>query len=354
MSVKKRKIRKYMVDGENSIGYCLSVVDAPAVESNFQYFSKEKIEKFVASEEGEKRMIYGCALRPDFQIYRYDGKDEYYLEFSADAIDKISKNYFKMGFQNAWTEQHNEEIEGLTITESWIKCDNVYDKSIALGLDNELPIGTWFIGCYCENDEIWEGVKNGTYNGFSIEALISLEEFNKIDKSENNMVLETNEMFWTKLKDTIMGIFKKEEIAEMSGMTVEQYDEEVKAIEAELEEQTPPTETVETPTEQPQETVTEAAEAVETQVMDEVPTETEKEAEKPSDEVVQEPNPLEETIKNLLEEVRALKEMNQGLQDKVADLGKKPSTDPINTNARNGGQGGSSYDAWRAQMAKYI
>lgn len=335
-----------MVDGENSIGYCLSVVDAPAVESNFQYFSKEKIEKFVASEEGEKRMIYGCALRCDFPIYRYDGNEEYYLEFSADAIDKISKNYFKMGFQKSWTEQHNEEIEGLTITESWIKCDNVYDKSIALGLDKDLPVGSWFIGCYCENDEIWEGVKNGTYNGFSIEALISLEEFNKIE-NKDNMVLD-DEMFWTKLKDTILSIFKKEDIEPIDMVDMSKQEK----INTELEEQTP-TETVETPVEQPQETVTETPEAVETPTVDEVPIEPEKVAEKPSDEVVQEPNPLEETIKNLLEEVKALRELNQGLQDKVNDLGKKPSTEPTNVNARNGG-GQSTYEAWRSQMAKYI
>lgn len=349
MSVKKRKIRKYMVDGENSIGYCLSVVDAPAVESNFQYFSKERIEKFVASEEGEKRMIYGCALRPDFQIYRYDGKEEYYLEFSADAIDKISKNYFKMGFQNAWTEQHNDEIEGLTITESWIKCDNVYDKSIALGLDKELPIGTWFIGCYCENDEIWEGVKNGTYNGFSIEALISLEDFSKIENDDNMM----SESFWKRMKDTLVEVFtahnEKEELAAASGFTsVEQYENEVETIKAELEEQTPAQEepTVEAPVaEEP--TVTEET----TPTVEEPAKEETKDI--PTVEEAQ-PNPLEELVKNLTEEIKALREMNDGLVQKVNDLGKKPSAEPINTNAKNGGTGGDTYSSWREQMSKYL
>lgn len=352
MSLKKRKLRKYMVDGDASIGYCLSVVDAPAVESNFQYFSKDRIEKFVASEEGEKRMIYGCALRPDFQIYRYDGNEEYYLEFSKEAIDKISKNYFKMGFQNSWTEQHNEEVDGLTITESWIKCDNVYDKSIALGLDKELPIGTWFIGCYCENDEIWEGVKNGTYNGFSIEALISLEGFNKIDKNENDMVLEDNETYWEKFKSVLKEFFKKEQLAEMSGMTVEQYDEEVKAIQAELEEQTQPTETptVETPTVTEEPTVAEEP-TVEEPTVTEEPAVTE-EKDIPTVEEAQQ-NPYEELLKNLNAEIEALKNEVNRLGEENKKISAQPSVKPISTNASNGG-GQSTYDAWREQMAKYM
>ena len=173
-----KKLKRYKVTPDESFCLAVSVVNEPAVESQFVYFSKQKVEKFVGV-EGEKRMIYGCAMRPDFPMYRNNGEEEYYIEFSKEAIDKISKNYFKMGFQSNWTAAHKDEVEGLTITESWIKEDMEHDKSIAVGLDSELPVGTWFIGCHCENDAIWNKVKAGTFHGFSVEAVLSVEEFEK-------------------------------------------------------------------------------------------------------------------------------------------------------------------------------
>ena len=206
----KKKIKRYKVSPDESLCLAVSLVNKPAVESDFQFFSEQKIEKFVGV-EGERRMIYGCALRPDFPIYRNNGEEEYYLEFSKESIDKISKNYFKMGFQTNWTEAHKDEVEGLTITESWIKESMTMDKSVALGLDADLPIGTWFIGCYCENDDIWSKVKEGNYMGFSIEALIGVEEFEKQveELNENNMdINETNDMnFWSKMKEVLSEVF---------------------------------------------------------------------------------------------------------------------------------------------------
>ena len=118
----RKKIKRYKVSPDESLCLAVSVVDRPAVESDFMFFNEQRMEKFVGV-EGERKMIYGCALRPDFPIYRNNGEEEYYLEFSKDAIDKISKNYFKMGFQSNWTAGHKDEVEGLAITESWIKED---------------------------------------------------------------------------------------------------------------------------------------------------------------------------------------------------------------------------------------
>ena len=98
----KKKIKRYKVSPDESLCLAVSVVDKPAVETDFIYLSKQKIEKFVGV-DGERRMIYGCALRPDFPIYRNNGEEEYYLEFDKEAIDKISKNYFKnIEFINKW------------------------------------------------------------------------------------------------------------------------------------------------------------------------------------------------------------------------------------------------------------
>ena len=344
----KRKLKRYKVSPDESLGLAFSVVNSPAVESDFQYFSEQKLEKFVGV-EGERRMIYGCALRPSFPIYRRTEDEEYYLEFDKEAIDKISKNYFKMGFQSNWTEAHKDEVEGLTITESWIKEDMQADKSIALGLDPSLPIGSWFIGCYCENDDIWNKVKSDQYHGFSIEAIVGVQDFEQqLEElnTNNNMDNTNEEMFLDKLRNVLKEFFtsKKEEPAEIEPTNID------------LEEQQPTT----------QETVVEEPVVEEPKVEEPVVEEPKVEEPKPQEEPKQEEAPveqpkdnhLEELINNLKEEIAALKEMNTGLQEKIKDLGSQPSANPVNVNAKptgaNVGVGSSSYQAWREQMAKYI
>lgn len=348
-----KKIKKYKV-GIDSETYAISMVEEPAIEVDFVALTKEepKMELF---QSDERHICYGAALIPNKDIYRVseDGT-EYYLSFTEESISKMSQEFMREYRQHNVTLDHQDDANEVYIVESWLVEDSYKDKANALGID--VPKGTWMVAMKVNNIETWERVKAGELKGFSVEALISLEDFNKIENNDN-MVLEDNEMFWTKLKDTIMSIFKKEQLAEMSGMTVEQYDEEVKAIEAELEIETPTeTPTVETPavdakadstdkgvTEEP--TVAEEPTVEEPAVTEENDIPTVEEAQ---------PNPYEELLKNLNAEIKALKEMNEGLVQKVNDLGKKPSAEPINTNASNGGNGGSSYESWRAQMAKYI
>lgn len=339
----KKKLKKYKVSADDSMGLAFSVVDRPAVESEFTFLSEQKIENFVAA-EGERRMIYGCALRPDFSIYRNNGGEEYYLEFDADAIDKISKNYFKMGFQDAWTEAHKDEVEGLTITESWIKESMTMDKSIALGLDPSLPIGSWFIGCYCENDDIWQKVKEGTYHGFSIEAVVGLEEFNSQITNENNDEIMTNEMFLDKIKQMFNDF--------VASVSLNKQEDQIEPIEPEaLAEQTPNEPTVETPAEPtPEPTEAPNEPKVEEPAVEE-PTE-EPTPQEPTEAPKEDTKHLEELINSMKSEIEALKGLNAELKGKVKALEKQPSVQPVNTNAKPNVS--STYSAWREQMAKYL
>lgn len=341
----KRKLKRYKVSPDESLGLAFSVVNSPAVESDFQYFSEQKLEKFVGV-EGERRMIYGCALRPSFPIYRRTEDEEYYLEFDKEAIDKISKNYFKMGFQSNWTEAHKDEVEGLTITESWIKEDMQADKSIALGLDPSLPIGSWFIGCYCENDDIWNKVKSDQYHGFSIEAIVGVQDFEQQleELNTNNNMINTDEMsFWTKMKEVLAEAFsKKEEPAEIESTN----------IELEEEPQAEPQPTVEAPkVEEPKVEENPIIDGGDPHEILAPKAEESKQEEAPK---VEEPkdNHLEELINSLKEEIAALKSSNGELQEKIKDMGKQPSANPVNTNAKPNGN--STYSAWREQMAKYM
>lgn len=356
-----KKIKKYKV-GIDSETYAISMVESPAIESDFVALSKEE-EKRVFLESDERHMVYGAALIPDKDIYRNNGEQEFYISFTKESIEKMSQDFMKNYRQNEVTLDHEEMANDITITESWLVEDPYKDKANALGIN--VPKGTWMIGMKVNQIDVWDRVKSGELKGFSVESMISLEDFSK--QNTNNMNIETNDnMFWDKMKNILSEVFtslsmsKKdedivktmnegtntiEELAAMSGFTsVEEYQKEVEAIEAELEENAQPTEpTVETPkTEEP-------AVVEEPKVEEPKPTEEEpKVEEKPQENNAH----LEELINSLKEEINALKEMNNGLNDKVKELSKEPSAKPVNTNAKP--SGASTYSAWREQMRNMI
>lgn len=337
-----KKIKKYKV-GMNSETYAISLVESPAIEEDFIALSKEEEKVEIKLSDDEKHIVYGAVLVPDKDIYRNNGENEFYLSFSKESIEKMSQDFMREYRQYEVKTDHDKIADEVCVVESWIKTDLFKDKSVALGLNETLPIGTWFAGMKVNNIETWERIKSGELKGFSVESMISLEEFEK--QNNNDMNIETNEMFFDKLKN----VFKEV----LASVTMSKQDEDIEPISMEdMAEQTPTEPTVETPVEQP---------TVET------PTETVVEEPKPQEEpkpteetVVEEPKPqetpdnhLEDLIKSLKEEIDALKKMNSGLDKKVKELSKTPSAAPVNVNAKpSGGVGvdSSTYQAWREQM----
>ena len=140
----------------------IAVVDRPAIEVNFLCFAKEETQELVFANE-ERQELVGAFLIPDKRMLRYDENNEpYKVFFSKETVAKIAHEFlgnrqFNIG--------HNEDTDRLVLQESWIKTTD-QDKSTALGLN--VPIGTW-LGCVKVNDnELWQKIKEGEYNGFSI------------------------------------------------------------------------------------------------------------------------------------------------------------------------------------------
>ena len=331
-----RKIKKYKV-GIDSETEAISMVTEPAIESDFVFFSKDKDIVKEAFSSDEKHMVYGAVLRPDFPIYRYDGENEYYLEFTSESIERMARDYMMNYRQGNVTIQHEEYANEVFMVESWIKQDMDKDKSVSVGLDKSLPIGTWFCGFYVNNNDIWERIKSGELKGFSVEAMIDLEDFAKVKKEDE---FEMNETFWDKLKTIVNeALGKKEEKMEEQPIVNEPQPTVV-------EEPKPSEPTV---VEEPKPTVEEPKVEEEPKKEDPKPTEpTVKEEPKPNDDG----NHLNDLIASLREEISALKEANTVLVEKVNDLGKMPSANPINVNGKNGTP--STYSSWRDMMANMI
>ena len=145
----------------------VSLVDAPAIEENFIALNKEyKIE--FAEVDTEKRILMGAALIPNKQIYRKNGKDEFYVFFSEATVKQASELFLKNGNQSNATLEHKAKFDGATVVESWIIDNPEMDKSKQYGFS--LPKGTWMISMKIEDDKVWQQVKEGVYKGFSIEG----------------------------------------------------------------------------------------------------------------------------------------------------------------------------------------
>ena len=331
-----KKIKKYKV-GLQSETYAISLVESPAIEETLVALEEQKEIKVQLANE-EKHMVYSAVLVPDRPIYRRneDG-DEFYVEFTKESIEHMSQQFFKEYKQNEVTLDHNTTASDITVVESWIKCDMFKDKSVALGLNEELPVGTWFCGMKVNQIDVWDRVKEGSLNGFSVESLIRLEEFEK--QNENNMNIEANEMFFDKLKN----VFKEV----LSTIAMSKGEEDIEPTNIDLEAEPAP---VAEPEPKPAEPAPEPEPVVE-------PAPEPKPAEPVEEPKPAEPEPapdnhLEELINSLKEEVEALKKMNSGLNNKVKELSKQPSAQPVNVNAKP--SGGSTYSAWREQMSRYI
>ena len=164
------KIVELIIDEEQELSgiEAISIVDEPAIEENFIALSKQHEIK-LAEVDKEKRILMGAALVPNKNIYRRNGEDEYYIFFSDDTVRKASELFLMRGNQNKSTLEHQAELYGLSVVESWIIEDDVHDKSRKYNMD--LPVGTWMVSMKVNNDEVWNNyVKTGLVKGFSIEG----------------------------------------------------------------------------------------------------------------------------------------------------------------------------------------
>lgn len=151
--------------------FAVSLVENPAIEENWIALSSQKdidIIEFKTVDE-ERRVVVGLALVPEKRIYRKMKGKEFNVFFSAETIAKTQELYMKNLNANNVTSEHERPVKGATVIESWIVEDTKNDKSNIYNL--KAPVGSWAIMMKIYNDEEWEQVKNGSYQGFSIEGM---------------------------------------------------------------------------------------------------------------------------------------------------------------------------------------
>ena len=166
----------------------ISIVENPAIEENFIALNKQEVQ--FAKKDAEKRILMGAALIPNKPIYRKSGEEEFYVYFTKETIRRASEMFFQNGNQNQSTLEHEAELQGLSVVESWIIEDEQKDKSRLYGL--EMPVGTWMVSMKVNNDDVWNNyVKTGKVKGFSIEGFfVDKVNFAKQEMNEEEAATE--------------------------------------------------------------------------------------------------------------------------------------------------------------------
>lgn len=164
------KVYELVIEDKEDEVFAISLVENPAIESDWVYFDKEVIQ--FASVDTEQKMLIGPILIPDKKILRVDAEGQpYHVFFTKDTVKKLAQNYLMKKYTDSATLEHEKSIKGVHLIESWVK-DGQLDKSNNYGLN--VPKGTWLGIFKITDDNIWNDfIKSGKVKGFSIEGLFS-------------------------------------------------------------------------------------------------------------------------------------------------------------------------------------
>ena len=189
MAELNRPVYEALVTSEDAGMLRISLVDLPAVESNFLAFAKEGAQPahlyFVRDEE--RRIVRGVVMRADYPILRRNGDYEYFIVFRADTIRVMAEKYLAESRQNNVDEMHNHaEVDQVQMVQYFIKDTAA---GIAPAGFEDIADGSLFAEFHVLNDEVWSKVKDGTYRGFSLEGAFELapEQMKAIPKTDKNM-----------------------------------------------------------------------------------------------------------------------------------------------------------------------
>ena len=195
------ELSELIIDEEDESGVdYIALVDQPAVEKLWLAFNKQKeIDLKFKIQDADKRIVSGFFMIADLPIMRANENGEkFYVVFKKDTINKIVNKFFKQGYSNNINIMHDKsnEANGVYVIESLI-IDKERGINTPKGFD-EVPDGSWWGSMRVENDLVWQQIKDGVFNGFSVEGLFSQDNPRDI-----------KEKIITKIRDVVKNYKKK-------------------------------------------------------------------------------------------------------------------------------------------------
>ena len=177
-----------LIDSEDTGMIRISLVDLPAVESDFLAFDEQKAAQLFSVQDEEKRLVRGVVMRADFPIYRESPTlGAYYVVYTKGTIREMAEKYLADSRQNNVDLMHDgKEVDGVQMVQYFI-------KDTAAGINPEgfenIADGSLFAEFHVLRDDIWEDIKAGVFKGFSLEGVFTMvpEQFSKISNTSKFM-----------------------------------------------------------------------------------------------------------------------------------------------------------------------
>ena len=148
----------------------MSFVDSPATEIEWAKFSS--LERTVQLAVQDEQIVSGVVLVPDQKIYRKDDDGrEYYVAFNKETIKKFAELVIKKSASVDLNHSENP-VEGVHLIEIFIK-----DSSKGINPNYvDVPDGSLIASYKVDNMDVWNKIKSGDLNGFSIDAVFNYSE----------------------------------------------------------------------------------------------------------------------------------------------------------------------------------
>lgn len=178
--MKLQDIEMKITDEMDEGVFAISLVDKPAIEEDFIKLSAEEVQLKVLDEE--KRIVVGFALVPEKRIYRRVKDKEFNIYFTKETIAKTQELFMRKLNLSNFTIDHEKEVQGVSVIESWVVEDPKNDKSNIYNLNAKG--GEWVLMSKIYNDDIWKEIKEGKFKGYSIEG--KFDGFDELKQSDDN------------------------------------------------------------------------------------------------------------------------------------------------------------------------
>lgn len=234
---------KITIDPEYSEGQDLGIemiafTAKPAVKVKGMAFNSQEKLYFA---DNTKMRIVAPAMIP-MEIYRNDEGDEYFVEFTAEEIEKIHAKFMSnLSNKDVFNIEHDAENKvPAYVLEAWIVEDPNTDKAKAFNID--VPKGTLMLTAQVTDEAYYNDLVSNGQVGFSIEGFLGmkLSEIEQQFKTDINMKLPDGEHL---IEDKIY-VVKDGEVIEVKDVPTEEVAMETEVIEEEVKEEEMATEEV--------------------------------------------------------------------------------------------------------------
>lgn len=234
---------KITIDPEYSEGQDLGIemiafTSKPAVKVKGMAFNSQEKLYFA---DNTKMRIVAPAMIP-MEIYRNDEGDEYFVEFTAEEIEKIHAKFMSnLSNKDVFNIEHDAENKvPAYVLEAWIVEDPNTDKAKAYGIN--VPKGTLMLTAQVTDEAYYNDLVSNGQVGFSIEGFLGmkLSEIEQQFKTDINMKLPDGEH----LIEGKIYVVKGGEVIEVMDAPTEEVVMETEVIEEEVKEEEMATEEV--------------------------------------------------------------------------------------------------------------